>query len=325
MRKAILAFICVFLVLGCLGGGGSLKEYSETRNLIGTFISVTVYAPNAESAAEAINASFAEMTRLGGELSHYSKTNKVHELNTKGFDEPVELGPELSFVLNRSLYFSAVSGGAFDVTVQPLVLLWEQMKDTNVSPADAEVKEAKSRTGYENILLSGGTASFARPGMSVTFGGIAKGYIVDAGLGVLRGHGIVHALINAGGDVGAFGGKPGGGSWTLALRNPRNESDYVTLISLRDGAVATSGDYERYFTPDKSVHHIIDPRTGYSAAPVISATVIADSATDADALATTVFVLGPKEGIELAESLQNVEALLITENKTILKTSGFKF
>ena len=328
MRNTFAIFFAALIFSGgCLApsSGGKLKEYSETRELIGTFITVTVYAGGESAASEAINASFAEMTRLGEDLSHYSTTNKVHELNTEGFEHPVLLTPDLAVVLNAFLYYSNLSSGAFDITVNPLVLMWEEMKDTNVYPTEEEIEETKARVGYPYLKISGNSAQFTKPNMSITLGAIAKGYIVDRGLEELKRCGIKHALINAGGQVGVFGGKPDGSPWTIALRNPRNASDYITLINLTDGAVATSGDYERYYTPDMKVHHIMDPHTGYSATSLISATIIAENGTHADALSTTVFVLGPEEGIKLAESLPGVQALVITENKTIIKTKGFRF
>ena len=323
MKKLIaLTLITVLMIAGCIKTDDSvtLSEYSETKNLIGTFITVTVYAEDEETAKNAVNAAFTVMERLGSELSHYSKTNRVYELNTQGF---VELTPDLASVIKSSNYFSKISDGTFDVTVQPLVLLWAKMKDTNTPPTAGQVRETKRLVDYRNLEFNSTHAWFTKEGMSATFGGIAKGYMVDKGLDELRKHGIRHGLINAGGDIAVFGGKPSELPWSIALKNPRDERDYITLIELSDGAVATSGDYERYYTEDMSVHHIIDPRTGYSATSLISATVIAESATQADALATAVFVLGPEDGLKLAESLFQVEALLITEEKEIIQSSSF--
>jgi len=328
MKKGIVfCLLALLLTSGCTNppAGRELREYSETREMIGTFITVTVYAVDERTALQAINASFAEMTRLGDELSHYSKSNRVYELNTIGFMHPVELTPDLAYVLNASLYYSNLSGGAFDVTVQPLLILWERMKLGEPAPTRGEVAGTLAHVGYANLSYNGSHAWFTKPGMNVTFGGIAKGYMVDKGLAVLRELGIEHALINAGGQVGAYGGKIGGAPWIIALRNPRNQSDYITLINMTDGAVATSGDYERYYTPDMKAHHIMNPKTGYSATELMSATVTAKTGLDADALSTSVFVLGPDEGIKLAETLPEVEALVITENKTIKKTSGFAY
>jgi len=302
-----------------------MKEYSKTQQLMGTYVTVTVYGRDETKLASSVNKSFAEMKRVADVLSHYSKTNSVHRLNNAGANKPVTLEPELSEVLKKSLHYSNISGGAFDVTVKPLLDLWSQVADTGKMPEDVEVAEAKERVGYNKLVLdeASQTAAFTQDGMAVTLGGIAKGYVADKGIKALKGDGIQHALINAGGDMRAFGGKPGGEPWRIALKNPRNESDHITVIKLADGAVATSGDYERYYTPNKKVHHIVDPRTGYSATGLISVTITAPQAVDADALATTVFVLGPTEGLKLVEQTPDVEALVITENLSIHKSSGF--
>jgi thiamine biosynthesis lipoprotein len=161
-----------------------------------------------------------------------------------------------------------------------------------------------------------------KEGMKITLGAIAKGYAVDQAIDLLKSEGIQHALIDAGGDIRAIGRKSEG-PWGIALQNPRNSSDYVALIPLDDQAVATSGDYERFFDENKSFHHIIDPKTGYSATSLISVTVIAKNLTHADALATTIFVMGPEKGIGLLESLPDVEGLLITRDRKVLSTEGF--
>ena len=322
MRKTlVLTLVCVMLASGCTQP--DISEYSETRSLIGTFITVTIYTDDESQAKEAIDASFAEMDRLGGELSHYSKSNKVYDLNTKGFDNPVEVTRDLGFVIGESLKYSDVSSGVFDVTVQPLIVLWSGMKDGGIPPTEEQVLDTLELIGYDNLAYNGSHAWFTKPNMSVTFGGIAKGYIVDKGLAALKENGIRHALINAGGDIAVYGGKPGGKDWVIALQNPRNENDYLTRILIKNGAVATSGDYERYYVPDKSVHHIVDPRTGYSATKLISATIIAENATQADALATAVFVLGAEDGVKLAESVSGVDALVIKSDRSIIKSGGY--
>jgi len=323
-KNTLFTLTVILLASGCILDSQP-GEYSETRNLIGTFITVTVYSQDENSALKAINASFERMSKLESDLSHYSKTNQIFQLNSIGFGNPIPVSMDLGIVINRSLYFSKLSGGAFDVTVQPLVSLWGRMADNGPRPQDFESDLVRGFVDYRNLEFNGSHAWFKKYNMSVTFGGIAKGYIVDEGLSILRSRNISHAMINAGGDISVYGGKPRGGKWSLALQNPRDKSDYITVIEISDGAVATSGDYERYYTEDKKVHHIIDPRTGYSATELISATIIAPTATDADALATAVFVLGPEEGLSLVESLENTETLIITENRTILKSSGFTF
>jgi len=164
--------------------------------------------------------------------------------------------------------------------------------------------------------------------MAVTLGGIAKGYAVDEAMEVLKEFDIKQALINAGGDLYAMGTKPDGTSWTVKLENPDDSDNADTDIkplptfAFADKAVATSGNYYRYYDPEKEVGHIMDPRTGYTTNICISVTIIADTCMEADALATSVFVMGPDDGMNLIESLKDVEGLIIDSGRKVTKSSG---
>jgi thiamine biosynthesis lipoprotein len=182
-------------------------------------------------------------------------------------------------------------------------------------PLTGADKITLSTTPYYSVSLA--------PGTKITLGGLAKGYIVDQGLAVLRAAGIQHALINAGGDIGVFGGKPEG-KWEIVLSDPNNPDNHLAHFLLGDGALATSGNYERYFDKEAEVGHIIDPRTGYSSHGSSSATVISPTCVQADCLATATFILGPTEGITLIDSLPDVEALIVDyeEPSQIYTSSG---
>jgi len=158
--------------------------------------------------------------------------------------------------------------------------------------------------------------------MEITLGGIAKGYAVDEALEVLEGMDIKHALVNAGGDMATLGSKPEGEPWNVALVNPEDTSQSLATFTFWDKAIATSGNYERYFDPEKEAHHIINPKTGYSAKECISVTIIAENCMQADALATGVFVMGPDDGIKLVESLDDVECLIVDADRIIHRSSG---
>ena len=206
--------------------------------------------------------------------------------------------------------------------MQPILDLYTHtFQELNRSPTDNEIKETLKTVGYENIFIKNKYAEL-KPNTKITLGGIAKGYIIDKAIEVLKNNNINHALVNAGGDMRAIGNK-GKDNWQIALQNPRDKKDSITTIQLNNKAVATSGDYERYFDDNFKFHHIVDPRTGYSATELISVTILTDKAIDADALATSVFVLGKEKGLELIENLENTEGLIITSEKEIIKSSGF--
>lgn len=317
MRRIILFLMLAILFAGCT----SLKRTEQTKELMGTFVTITVYNEDKETSEKAIEAAFKEMERIENILSNYKNTSEVYLLNQN--KEIENASNELIYVLGKSLRYGDLSRGAFDITVQPILELYTRsFQELKRAPTDGEVKETLKSVGYENMFIKNRHIEFTKPDMQITLGGIAKGYITDKAIEVLQKQGIEHALVNAGGDMRAIGDK-GRENWQIALQNPRNKNDYIAIVPLNNKAVATSGDYERYFNENKTFHHIVDPRTGYSATELISVTIIADKAVDADALATSVFVLGKEEGLELIESWENVEGLIITSEKEIVKSSGF--
>lgn len=287
--------------------------------VMGTLASITIIETDVKNAKLAINGVFLEMERVEGIMSHYNESSDVYQLNMNGF---VDGGGELIFVVNKSLYYSQISNGAFDITVQPLLELYTtSFAEKGRGPTDEEIITQKSLVNYKNIIIEDDNIAFDKDGMKITLGAIAKGYAIDRAILELEKHGIENALVNIGGDMKAIGSK-NNEPWQIALQNPRDKNEYITIIPLENQAVATSGDYERYFVENKSAHHIMDPRTGKSATDLISVTVISDNAIDGDALATSVFVLGAERGLDLLRK-QNAEGLIITKDKEIIKTENF--
>jgi len=187
------------------------------------------------------------------------------------------------------------------------------------------VKKGLERVDYRKIRLNqrDSTVFLEEGGMEISLGGIAKGYAVDRAVGILRESGIKGGIVSAGGDLLAFGRKGNGEVWKVGVRNPRDHSKNICVLSVSDLSVATSGDYERYRMVDgKRVHHIIDPRTGYQSTGCMSVTVAARRAMTADALATAVFVLGPEEGLALLEELPGVEGVIVDSDGKISASTG---
>ena len=217
--------------------------------------------------------------------------------------------------------FVGLSRGAFDITVKPVLEVYDRAFDRwERVPTESEIDSVRTALGFERVTVEGQTITLA-PGTRLDLGGLAKGYIIDRAVTALRRAGISDGLVDAGGDIRAFGSN-NGEPWRIALQNPRDPADFLAVIELTDRSVTTSGDYERYFDPEREYHHIIDPRTGRSATVLISATIVADLALDADALSTSVFVLGPDEGLALVEELAGIEALLITRDREIITSTG---
>ncbi len=282
-----------------------------TRGAMGTHVFVTALGPSERRLEDALAEAFEEMDRLVALLTRFEPASPVSVLNAEGrLDGPP---PEVWDVVAAALGFHKVSAGAFDVSVAPLLALFEARLDgaKPAPPSDAEIRAATALVGAQHLAASRRRLAFDRPGMSVTLDGIAKGYIVDAIGRALDRRGVKQWLVDAGGDIRARGAKEGGAPWTVAVRDPLGSARFPDVIELAQGAVATSGSYERFFDPARAFHHIVDPRSGRSPAHSVSVSVRAPTAMAADALATTVFVMDPLAGLALIERLPGCACLII--------------
>jgi len=310
---------------GCTGVTHNDKEllnkYEETRTLMDTFITVTVYTTDGEKGQEAIDDAFLRMEEIEGRASIFEEASEASRLNREGLlKSPSE---DFRQLIVLSLEYGRVTEGHFDITVQPLLELWQSgLWQESEAVQESRIEETMNLVGWDKVAVDEEGVELAVEGMKITLGGIAKGYAVDEALDTIADRGIEHALINAGGDMRTLGAKPQGENWQVALVNPDDRNDSLACFSLGGEAVATSGNYERYFDPEKKAHHIIDPKTGYSASECISTTVIAPDLTRADALATGIFVMGPEDGIGLIDSLENTECLIVDSQREIYLSAG---
>jgi len=297
-------FYIFFFTLVSLAGCQNQHLYRDSRVMMGTF--VEVISPDERAA----DIAFAEIQRIENILSKYKEESEVSRLNKYG---EISASPELFYILKESNRFWEASGGAFDITVGPLIDIWGFTDKKFRKPQGIEIKETLKVIGANKIVLNfnNNVVKFMLPGMKIDLGGIAKGYAVDCAVKKLKEAGIKSCLVNAGGQIYCLGTKdelP----WKIAVRNPRGK-DLQEILELKDKAVATSGDYEQYFIKNKKRYpHILDPKTGYPAnSGVVSVTVIAADGLTADALATAIFVLGKNKGLELARKFPGVKVKII--------------
>ena len=323
--KVIFIFFIIFLfsiVFISLGGCKkvSLERVEETQQYMGTYVSIIVYADK-NCGNEIIESAYKKIEELERIASNYDENSEVCRLNQQGYLD--EASDELLEMIDLSIEYYKITDGSFDITIEPLLKLWSEGLWKESEEVQAEkISEALMLVGSDKINIENRKIEFELDGMSVTLGGIAKGYIIDKAMDVIQEAGVESALINAGGDIVSLGVKDDGEMWNISLENPDNTDESIASFNFAGKAVATSGNYYRYFDPDKEVHHIIDPKTGFSADKCISVTVIAQTCTEADALATSVFVMGSQDGLKLVESLDNVEALIIDSERNIYKSSG---
>lgn len=269
-------------------------------------------------ARAALDAAFAELAQTEAVMSLYQPQSQISRLNREGV--LAEADPRLIEVLQCAVQVSARSGGAFDITVQPL---WKAHEKGVVTDEDA-LELARSCVDWRRVKIEGSEVRLLGQGTAVTLNGIAQGYAADAAMMVVRAHGVKHVLIDAG-EMNAAGHDAEGEQWCVGIQHPRERDSYAALARLEDRCLATSGDYETNFSKDFSRHHILDPRTGESPGELASVSVLAPDAMTADALSTALFVLGAERGMELLREFAGTDALLITKSGRRIATEGFPF
>lgn len=296
------------------------KVFSQTgrRFLMGTFADITAYGPKEEQVLRAIDEAYTKMIHVDESMSVFKVSSPVYKINASSDKKEAILDPNLAYVLTRANEFSEVTSGSFDITVAPLMKVWGFYDGRLDVPSDTEIEETLEKVGYENINFdkSEGILRFAYPDMEIDLGSIAKGYAVDKAIEKLKGHDLSGGLVNAGGDIRVFGSPSKRDTWSIGLQNPLEDGDILCPIKLLTGAITTSGNYESFFTyQGQKLAHIINPKTGLPVTNVLSVSVLADTALDADALSTGTFVCGPEEAIELIEGMDNTEIIYIYRNK----------
>ena len=290
---------------------------------MGTFFEIQAATTDTPTTERAIEAAFVEVARVEALISEWQPTSEISALNREAGKAPVAIGPELMAVLARGQWTAKRTAGAFDMTVAALFPLWSF--DKQRIPTRAQRTEALDKVDFNQLVLNQKppTAFLKRAGMRIGVGGIGKGYGVDCAARVLDKHGLLHYVVNGGGDM-RVRGKHIDRPWRSGISHPRQSSKLFGHFDLTDGAVVTSGDYERYFLKDGvRYHHILDPKTGDSARRMAAITVLAPTAMDADALATGLFVMGPAKALALVEELDGVEALLFDSGIQVQRSSGF--
>jgi thiamine biosynthesis lipoprotein len=306
----------------CVGRDGFRVQ--SRRPAMSTLASVTVIHESAALGEDAIGRAFDEMDRLIAIFSRYDETSALSVLNAEGRLESPP--PELALVLSAALSYHRLSDGAFDPTVAPLVDLFRACLTGPVprKPTAAEIAQAHELVGAGAITASRRRLRLARRGTTLTLDGIAKGFIVDRMAATLERPGIDRYLVEAGGDLRTGGGKEDGLPWAVAVRDPESAGRLPGTIHLAGAAVATSGSYERYYDPERRFHHIVDAARGSSPRACTSATVVAPSATAADALATAVLVRGSRAGVALVERLPGCACLIVCSDGSVTHSLGWK-
>ncbi|MFO0753702.1 MAG: FAD:protein FMN transferase [Thermodesulfovibrionales bacterium] len=303
------------------------KLYKKNRIAMDTFITITVASSSGRDAEKAMDRAFAAIERLGGLFNYFDEGSEVSLINRNAGIRPVVVSQETLDIIEQALSVSRETDGAFDITIGPVMALWDFHK--GVLPDAQAVKDRLQLVGYRKVVVdkAKGTVFLRKKGMQIDLGGIAKGYAADRAVEILRKNGMRAGLVAVAGDIKAYGLKPDRSAWRIGLKAPRERSDGQEIFAslpLRERAVSTSGDYERFFIRSGvRYHHLLDPKTGYPASGCRSVSVIAGEGTLTDAFSTGVFVLGPERGMETLKRL-GFDGVIVDSSGAVSLTEGIK-
>ena len=309
------------LLTGCSGAKSSTQtdqDLTYTDMLFDTVIKIQILDPADESILDGLKKLCEKYDTMFSTANTDSELYKLNHAN----GQPFTVSSETANLIQEGIHYSELSGGAFDLTIEPVSALWDFKADKPTVPSSDAIAQAVSHVDYTKIDIQDNTVTLEDPEAGIDLGAIAKGYIADQVKTYLKKQGIKHAIINLGGNVDVIGTKPDGSKYNIGIQKPFDESgEAITSVQLKDQTVVTSGIYERYFKKNgKLYHHILDPRTGYPCENnLYSVSIITDSSTKADALSTTCFLLGYEKGMELIQSMDGVEAIFITDDEKVHK------
>ncbi len=306
-------------VLTSLVSHAARPVQKNARPLMGTIVEIAVAGEDRAHAARAIATAFGEIARVEGKFSAFKDGSVIRRINGLKAGEGLDIDDEALYVIGEAIRYNRITEGAFDITVKPLVDLWGFSTHRHRVPAHDEIAAALSVVGAKYILLDSARKkiSLAKVGVRIDLGGIAKGYATDRAIEVLRGLGIKNAIVNSGGDMYCMGERAPGEAWHIGIQHPRLKGKTIRELRVKDAAVVTSGDYEKFFMADgRRLSHIIDPSSGMPVgADPSSVTIIAPHAMEADALATAFMILGYEKGAKVMDKFEGVEWLLTRESK----------
>ena len=299
------------------------NTYKRTLKLMGSRFDITVVADSGTQADSYIDLAVGEISRIEKLISSWDPSSETSAINTNAGIAPVRVSRELFELIERAQKISMLTDGAFDITYASMDKIWKFDGSMKEMPDSATIARSVARVGYQNIILNreDHTVFLPQPGMKIGFGAIGKGYAADQARQLLESKGVAGGIINASGDLTAWGDQPNGAPWKVAITNPMDKHKSFGLLPVQEGAVVTSGNYEKFVSFNGIRYaHIIDPRTGYPATGILSVTIFAPKAELADALATAVFVMGTDTGLDRINQLPGIECIIVDDKGNLYKS-----
>jgi thiamine biosynthesis lipoprotein len=302
-------------------------EYQRTLKLMGSRFDITVVAKDSLAGEAYIDMAVAKIEEIERLISSWDPHSQTSAINRMAGINPVKVHPELFHLVERAIRISKLTDGAFDISYASMDKIWKFDGSMTTMPSAESIKASVAKVGYENIILNkSDTSVFLKtPGMKIGFGAIGKGYAADKAKELLMAQGVTAGIINASGDMNTWGKQANGEEWKVAITNPLNKNRVFAILPIRNSAVVTSGNYEKYVNFEGVRYtHIIDPRSGYPSSGISSVTVFAPKAELADALATSVFVMGPEVGLDRINQLPQIECIIIDAEGNIFTSQNIE-
>ncbi len=322
-----ISLLLLLFLLGVLHPLSSQETHTRTLKLMGSKFDITVVADSETIGSRYIDLAVNEIHRIEKLISSWDPYSETSKINLNAGLQPVKVSPELFDLINRALEISKITDGAFDISYASMDNIWTFDGSMTQMPSKEQIKNSVEKVGFQHILMDKErkTVFLEKKGMKIGFGGIGKGYAADKAKALLMDQGVIAGIINASGDMNTWGKQPNGKEWQVAITNPLNKNKVFALLPIKEGAVVTSGNYEKYVSFNGIRYsHIIDPRSGYPSSGIISATVFAPSAELADALATAIFVMGAEVGLDRINQLPQIECVIIDDKGGIITSNNIK-
>ena len=320
--------ICLFILNFLIELNASqTSTHKKVLRLMGSRFEITAVNPDSILAWNSINVAVAEISRIEKLISSWDPNSQTSKINLNAGIKPVPVDSELFQLIRRCKKVSKLTGGLFDISFASIDKVWKFDGSMTRMPTEEEIAASVSKINYENIILDekNSTVFLKEVGMKIGFGGIGKGYAANKAKAMMVSMGIASGVVNAGGDLIAWGKQENGQDWNVGITDPKDKTKIIGWLNISDQAVVTSGDYEKFVEFNgKRYGHIINPKTGMPASGINSVTIICPDAELADALATAVFVLGIKDGIDLINQLNGIEGVVINDQDLIFSSKNIQ-
>ncbi|WP_438822104.1 FAD:protein FMN transferase [Flavobacterium anhuiense] len=328
MHKLFSYKISLFFLIACCLSAHSQVLRKRTTLLMGGRFDISIVDKDSISAEKNIDEVIAEITRIENLISDWKPTSQVSEVNQNAGIKPVKVDREVFELTKRAIKLSEITNGGFDISFAAMDRIWKFDGSITEMPSADAIKKSVEKVGYKNIILDSteSTIFLKLKGMKIGFGALGEGYATDKCRAMMIAKGVQAGIINGSGDMSTWGKQPNGKDWKIGITNPFKPEKILAAIPLKEGAVTTSGSYEKFVVFNgKRYSHIINPATGYPATGLCSVTVFGPNAETANGLSTSIMVLGQKEGLLLLQKFPDYSCVLITDKGKIVKSKNFPY